>query len=138
MIVAVASMDCSPDQPTCTSLPFSLDRQNRDSDLWLVGEESGNKSPKAAARRRMISEALILFVFAWLSAVAIFLLRPPPAESYAGFGPLRFVVATLINGFESFVFGYLLSRFFKQFRMGCAFVIILFFTYLFWAGRHPH
>jgi len=84
----------------------------------------------------MISEALILFVFAWLSAVAIFLLRPP-AESYAGLGPFGFVVVTLTNGFESFVFGYLLSRFFKQFKTGCAFAIILFFAYLFWAERHP-
>jgi hypothetical protein len=103
-----------------------------------VGKESGNKSPKATARRRMIIEALILFVFAWLTAVIISLLRPPPSELYAGFGPFRFVVSTLANGFEIFVFGYLLSRFFKQFKTGCAFVIILFFAYLFWAGRHPH
>ena len=103
-----------------------------------MGEESGNRSPKAAARRRRLSEALILFVFAWLSAIVISLLRPPTPESYASFGSLRFVVATLVNGFESFVFGYLLSRFFKQFKTGCAFVIILFIAYLFWAGRHPH
>jgi hypothetical protein len=103
-----------------------------------VGEESGNKSQKAAARRRMIKEALILFVFAWLASVTISLLRPPPPQSYAVFGPLRFVVATLANGFEIFVFGYLLSRFFKQFKTGCAFAIILFFAYLFWAGRHPY
>jgi len=86
----------------------------------------------------MISEALILFVFAWIAAIVVALLRQPPAESYAGVGPFRFVVSTLASGFEIFVFGYLLSRFFKQFKTGCAFVIIFFFAYLFWAGRHPH
>src|SRR5215475_2381239 len=102
-----------------------------------MGEESGNKSPKETARRRMISEALVLFVFACLLVVIISLLRPPPPELYAGFGAFRFVVEPLKNGFEIFVFGYLLSRFFKQFKTGCALVIILFFAYLFWAGRHP-
>jgi hypothetical protein len=29
-----------------------------------------------------------------------------------------------------------LSRFFKQFKTGCAFAIIVFFAYLLWAGRH--
>jgi hypothetical protein len=103
-----------------------------------VDEEIENKPPKADRRRQMISEALILFVFAWIAAIVVALLRQPPAESYAGFGPFRFVVSTLASGFEIFVFGYLLSRFFKQFKTGCAFVIILFFAYLFWADRHPH
>ena len=89
-----------------------------------------------AARRKLIIEALILFGLAWLLSVIVSLLRPLPPQSYAGFGPFRFLVSTLTNGFEIFVFGYLLSRFFKQFKTGCAFFIILFFAYLIWAGRH--
>jgi hypothetical protein len=103
-----------------------------------VGEESENKPPKAEPRRRMINEALILCVFALIAAMIVSLLRQPPSGSYAGFGPFRFVVSTLVSGFEIFAFGYLLSRFFKQFKTGCAFVIILFFAYLFWASRHPY
>jgi hypothetical protein len=117
---------------------FSLDRQNRDSDLRFVVEKSRNEPEKPTTRQRMIAEALVLLVFALLAAFVISLLRPPPPEAYASFGSLRPVVATLANGFEIFVFGYLLSRFFKQFKTGCAFVIILFFAYLFWVGRHPH
>jgi hypothetical protein len=103
-----------------------------------VVEKSGNEPEKPTTRQRMIAEALVLLVFAWLAAIVVSLLRPPPPEAYAAFGSLRPVVATLANGFEIFVFGYLLSRFFKQFKTGCAFVIILFFAYLFWVGRHPH
>jgi hypothetical protein len=109
-----------------------------DGNLSIVGDERENKPKKAAARRRIIIEALVLFGFAWLAAVVVFLLRPPPSQLYAGFGPLRFIASTLANGFEIFVFGYLLSRFFKQFKTGCAFVIILSFAYLIWAGRHAH
>jgi hypothetical protein len=107
-----------------------------DGNLRAVGDESENKSPKAAARRRLIIEAVVLFALAWLASVIVSLLRPPPPQSYASFGPFRFLVSTLANGFEIFVFGYLLSRFFKQFKMGCAFFVILFFAYLIWAGRH--
>jgi hypothetical protein len=121
-----------------SSSPFSLDRQNGDGDLRFVAGKSGNEPEKPTARQRMIAEALVLLAFAWLAAIVISLFRPPPPEAYASFGSLRPVVATLANGFEIFVFGYLLSRFFKQFKTGCAFVIILFFAYLFWVGRHPH
>jgi hypothetical protein len=103
-----------------------------------VAEKSGNEPKNPTARERMIAEALVLFVFALLTAIVISLFRPPPPEAYGGFGSLGPVVATLANGFEIFVFGYLLSRFFKQFKTGCAFVIILFFAYLSWVGRHPH
>ena len=103
-----------------------------------MAEKSGNEPEKPTARQRIVAEASVLFVFAMLVAIVISLLRPPPPEAYVGFGPLRPVIATLTNGFEIFVFGYLLSRFFKQFKTGCAFVIILFFAYLFWVGRHPH
>jgi hypothetical protein len=118
--------------------PFSLDPQNGDGDLRFVVEKNRNEPEEPTARQRMIAEALVLLVFALLAALVISLLRPPPPEAYASFGSLRPVVATLANGFEIFVFGYLLSRFFKQFKTGCAFVIILFFAYLFWVGRHPH
>ena len=35
------------------------------------------------------------------------------------------------------MFGYVLSRFFKQYKTGCALVIILIFAYLIWTGRPP-
>ena len=69
---------------------------------------------------------LVLFVFAWLAALTASLLRPGPTDSLANFGLLRSVGSTLANGFEIFVFGYILSRFFKQLKTGCAFVITCF------------
>ena len=101
-------------------------------------EKRGNEPEKPTARERMITEAVVLLVFAWLVSIAVSLNRPPQPEAYAGFGPLRPIVATLVSGFEIFVFGYLLSRFFNQFKTGCAFVIILFFAYLVWMDRRPH
>ena len=86
----------------------------------------------------MALEALILFVFAWIAAILISLNRPAPSAASSGPGLFQFAASTFLNGLECFVFGYVLSRFFKQFKTGCAFVIILFFAYLFWAGRHPH
>ena len=102
-----------------------------------MAENDESKSALRIARRRSAIEALVLFVFAWLTAVTASLLRPGPTDSLANFGLLRFVGSTLANGFEIFVFGYILSRFFKQLKTGCAFVIILFFAYIIWAGRHP-
>jgi hypothetical protein len=106
--------------------------------LRIVADESEKKPQKTAERRRIIIEATVLFGFAWLAAIVVFLLRPPPSRLDASIVPVRFVISTLANGFEMFVFGYLLSRFFKQFKTGCAFVIILFLAYLIWAERHPH
>ncbi len=84
----------------------------------------------------MLGEALFLFVFAWFTAMVAFLLRPPPAAVSTGYGLLYVLGSTFLTGLEFFVFGYILSRFFKQFKTGCALVIILFFAYLIWAGRH--
>jgi hypothetical protein len=84
----------------------------------------------------MALEACVLFLFAWVTTVAIDLLRPGPSAGSNHSDPLHFLQSTLGTGFELFIFGYLLSRFFKQFKTGCAFVIILFFAYLLWAGRH--
>jgi len=102
-----------------------------------VTENEETASARRIGRRRWAVEALILFVFAWVAVLVASLLRPGPMESFANAGILRFVKSTLLNGLEIFVFGYVLSRFFKQFKTGCAFVIILFFAYLIWAGRHP-
>jgi hypothetical protein len=85
----------------------------------------------------MVREALVLFVFAWIAAIVTFLIRPPPIASSANFGVWPFIGSTFVTGLECFVFGYVLSRFFKQFKTGCAFAIILLFAYLIWAGRHP-
>jgi hypothetical protein len=96
-----------------------------------------HKSDETLLRRRRVAlEAWVLFLFAWITTVAIYLLRPgPPAVSNHP-DLLNFLQSTIGTGFELFIFGYLLSRFFKQFKTGCAFVIILFFAYLLWAGRH--
>jgi hypothetical protein len=101
-----------------------------------VTENDQRKSSQKLARRQMAFEALLLFAFAWTSAIVISLFRPAPISS-ANLGFLQFIGSTFITGGECFVFGYVLSRFFKQFKTGCAFVIILFFAYLIWAGRQP-
>jgi hypothetical protein len=101
-----------------------------------VTENSEIKSNRKLARRRLALEALVLFVFAWIAAILTYLSRPGPVATPANFGFWQFLGSTLRTGLECFVFGYVLSRFFKQFKTGCAFVIILFFSYLVWAGRH--
>ncbi|MBV8378280.1 MAG: hypothetical protein JO279_14885 [Verrucomicrobia bacterium] len=100
-------------------------------------ENDERNSARKVARRRLAPEALFLFLFAWLAAIVTFFLRPGPAPADSNFGVLQFIGSTFITGLECFVFGYVWSRFFRQFKTGCAFVIILFFTYLVWAGRHP-
>ena len=100
-------------------------------------ENEETKSAQSIDRRRRALEALILFVFAWVAVLVASVLRPGPTDSFANAGILRFAKSTLLTGLEIFVFGYVLSRFFKQFKTGCAFVIILLFAYLIWAGRLP-
>jgi hypothetical protein len=101
-----------------------------------VTEYDEQRDARKLARRRMALEALILFVFAWLTAIVTYLLRPVPSASSGSLALFFFIGSTFKSGVECFVFGYVLSRFFKQFKTGCAFAIILFFAYLFWAGRH--
>jgi hypothetical protein len=103
----------------------------------VVTENDQTNSTRKSARRRLALEALVLFVFAWMAAIVTSLLRPPAMTPSANFGVFQFIGSTFLTGLECFVFGYVLSRFFKQFKTGCAFVIILFFAYLIWAGRHP-
>ena len=69
--------------------------------------------------------------------MVVALLRPGPMASSEHLGLWQFIASTFINALECFVFGYVLSRFFKQFKTGCAIVIILFFAYLIWVGRNP-
>ena len=100
-------------------------------------ENQGSKPTRKLARRRMVVEALVLFILAWIAAIVTSLLRPASTASSANFGAWQFIGSTFVSGIECFVFGYVLSRFFKQFKTGCAVVIILFFAYLIWSGRHP-
>lgn len=104
----------------------------------MTENDEQSKITRTLARRRMVLEALILFLFAWIAAIVISLSRPAPIASPTSSGLFPFVTSTFLTGIECFVFGYVLSRFFKQFKTGCAFVIILFLAYLYWAGRHPH
>ncbi len=85
----------------------------------------------------MVLEACVLFIFALIATVTVHLLRPNPSGRTDHPGILGFLLSTIGTGLELFVFGYLLSRFFKQYKTGCAFFIILFFAYLVWVGRHP-
>jgi len=107
--------------------------------MWsqVVTDNDEHNSSRKLAKRRMALEAFFLFVFAWIAAIVTSLTRPAPMASSASSGFVQFIGSTLLIGVECFVFGYVLSRFFRQFKTGCAFVIILFFAYLFWAGRHP-
>ena len=83
----------------------------------------------------MALEAFVLFVFAWIASIVASAIRPIPAGANSDLG--QFLESTFVTGLECFVFGYVLSRFFKQFKTGCAFVIILFLAYLIWVGRTP-
>ena len=105
--------------------------------IQAVTDNKGSKFAPNLARRRMAREALGLFVFAWIAAIVTSFFRPGPMASSPTYGAWQFIGSTFVTGLECFVFGYVLSRFFKQFKTGCAFVIILFFAYLVWAGRHP-
>jgi hypothetical protein len=100
-----------------------------------VTENGEIKSTRKLARRRLALEAFVLFIFAWIAVILTDLVRPNPMASLAKLSLLQFLGSTLKTGLECFVFGYVLSRFFKQFKTGCALVIILFFVYLLWAGR---
>jgi hypothetical protein len=101
-----------------------------------VTEYDEQRAARKLARKRMAVEALVLFLFAWLATIVTSLLRPSPTATSEGFVIFHFIGSTFVAGLEYFVFGYVLSRFFKQFKTGCAFAIIVFFAYLLWAGRH--
>jgi hypothetical protein len=98
-----------------------------------VTENEESDSARKAARRQRGLEALVLFVFAWIAAMVISLLRPVTTGAHSGV--LAFIEQTFLSGLQCFAFGYVLSRFFKQYKTGCALVIILFFAYLIWTGR---
>jgi hypothetical protein len=100
-----------------------------------VTENGEIKSTRKLARRGLALEAFVLFLFAWIAVILTDLLRPGPMAPPGNSSFWQFLGSTLKTGLEFFVFGYVLSRFFKQFKTGCALVIILFFTYLIWAGR---
>jgi hypothetical protein len=101
-----------------------------------VTESDEQRATRKLARKRMALEALILFLFAWFAAIVASLLRPSSTTVSEGFVLFHFIESTFVVGVECFIFGYVLSRFFKQFKTGCAFAIIVFFVYLLWAGRH--
>jgi hypothetical protein len=100
-----------------------------------VTENEENDSARKAARRQRGLEALVLFVFAWIAATVTHLLRADPMTSAAHGGVLLFIGQTFRSALVCFAFAYVLSRFFKQYKTGCALVIILLFAYLIWTGR---
>jgi hypothetical protein len=102
-----------------------------------VTENDEGKFARKLKRQGMLLEALVLFVFAWAATLVITLLRPTATASSTNVGFLQKIGSSFVTGLECFVFAYVLSRFFKQFKTGCALVILLFFAYLIWAGRHP-
>lgn len=118
-------------------MSFSLDPPKYAGDSQIVTENQENRSARKTTRRRLAIEALILLTFAWIAALTVSLVSPGRTDPLASGGLTRFLGRTFATGLEIFVFGYVLSRFFKQFKTGCAFAIILFFAYVIWAGRQP-
>ena len=98
-------------------------------------ENEESDSARKAARRQRGLEALVLLIFALIASTVTHLLRPDPMASAAHSGVLLFIGQTFRSTLVCFTFGYVLSRFFKQYKTGCALVIILFFAYLIWTGR---
>ena len=98
-------------------------------------ENDESKPTRKLARRRLVIEALVLFVFAWIACDRDLPFTTRPDGFIGEFWRIAVHRITFVSGIECFVFGYVLSRFFKQFKTGCAVVIILFFAYLIWAGR---
>lgn len=100
----------------------------------MTENDESDSARKAASRQRGL-EALVLFVFAWIASTVTHLLRPDPMAATAHSGVLLFIGQTFRSALVCFAFAYVLSRFFKQYKTGCALVIILLFAYLIWTGR---
>ena len=99
--------------------------------------DSEQKPFYRSRKRAAINEIILLFAVSWILCFAAKLLRlgTGSVEIIGGF--IRLLGGTLVTGAEIFVFAYILSRFFKQYKTVCAFVIIAVFAYVLWAGG-PH
>jgi hypothetical protein len=92
-------------------------------------------------RRAALNEVIVLFSTSWVLCflAKIFRLGINPFSGGGLF--FQILIGTLLIAVEIFVFAYVLSRFFKQFKTACAFVIIAVFAYVLWAGMrtgvHP-
>jgi len=82
-----------------------------------------------------VNEIIVLFVFSWILSLTAKLLRLG-IQGISGFtGYLSFISGAVVIAAKIFVFAYILSRFFKQYKTGCAFLIIILFAYVVWTGR---
>jgi hypothetical protein len=96
--------------------------------------ETDQKPFYRSRKKAALNEIIVLFSTSWVLCFMAKILRLG-INPFSGVG-LFFQVwlGTLLVGSEIFVFAYVLSRFFKQYKTGCAFVIIALFAYVLWAG----
>jgi hypothetical protein len=99
--------------------------------------DSEQKPFYRSRKRAAINEIILLFAVSWILCFAAKLLRLGIRSIENIGGLFRLLGGTLMTGMEIFVFAYILSRFFKQYKTACAFVIIAVFVYVLWAGG-PH
>gem|GEM_PF-3042317 len=94
------------------------------------------RKPAYRSRKRAaVNEIIVLFVFSWILSLTAKLLRLG-IQGISGFtGYLSFISGAVVIAAKIFVFAYILSRFFKQYKTGCAFLIIILFAYVVWTGR---
>ena len=85
-------------------------------------------------KRAAINEIVVLFSASWVLCFVAKALRSgaKPFSEAALF--VQFLFGTLVISVEILVFAYVLSRFFKQYKTWCAFVILLVFAYVLWIG----
>ena len=85
-------------------------------------------------KRAAINEIILLFCTSWILCFVAKLLRLG-VKPFSEAGLLgQFLLGTLIISVEILVFAYVLSRFFKQYKTWCAFVILFVFAYVLWIG----
>jgi hypothetical protein len=92
-------------------------------------------------RKAALNEIIVLFSTSWVLCFIAKILRLG-INPFSGSGLFfQILLGTLLIGLEIFVFAYVLSRFFKQYKTGVAFVIIAVFAYVLWVGMrtgmHP-
>jgi hypothetical protein len=122
-------------QPALFFRGFLLDPGNLSVDSFPVTLETEKKPGYRSRKQAAINEIIVLYVSAWILTIMAKLLRSG-LQGISGFsGYIAFFFGTMVTAAEIFVFAYILSRFFKQYRTWCAFLITILFAYVLWHGR---
>jgi len=96
--------------------------------------EVERKSAYRSRKRAAVNEVIVLFVFSWILLLIAKLFRSGIQGISGLTGYLSFIFGAVVTATEIFTFAYILSRFFKQYKIGCAFLIIILFAYVVWMG----